>query len=36
MKKNRIGEYELEWLEPGLDVHPKAAARMERLKETFT
>ena len=35
-KKNRIGEYELEWLEPELDVHPKAAARMERLKKTFT
>ena len=35
-KRNRIGEYELEWLEPALDVHPKAAARMERLKKTFT
>ena len=35
-KKNRIGEYELEWLEPELDVHLKAAARMERLKKTFT
>ena len=35
-KGNRIGEYELEWLEPELDVHPKAAARIERLKETFT
>ena len=35
-KRNRIGEYELEWLEPELDVHPKAAARMERLKKTFT
>ena len=35
-KRNRIGEYELEWLEPKLDVHPKAAARMERLKKTFT
>ena len=34
--ENRIGEYELEWLEPELDVHPKAAARMERLKKTFT
>ena len=22
-KRNRIGEYELEWLEPELDVHPK-------------
>ena len=35
-KRNRIGRYELEWLEPKLDVHPKAAARMERLKKTFT
>ena len=35
-KRNRIGEYELEWLEPELDVHPKAAARIERLKKTFT
>ena len=35
-KRNRIGDYELEWLEPDLDVHPKAAARMERLKKTFT
>ena len=35
-KRNRIGEYELEWLEPELDVHPKTAARMERLKKTFT
>ena len=35
-RRNRIGEYELEWLEPELDVHPKAAARMERLKKTFT
>ena len=34
-KRNRIGEYELEWLEPELDVDPKAAARMERLKKTF-
>ena len=34
-KRNRIGEYELEWLEPELDVHPKAAARMERLKKTY-
>ena len=33
-KRNRIGEYELEWLEPELDVHPEA--RMERLKKTFT
>ena len=35
-KRNRIGEYELEWLEPELDVdpeldvHPKAAARIKR------
>ena len=29
-KRNRTGEYELEWLKPKLDVHPKAAARMER------
>ena len=35
-KRNRIGEYELECLEPKPDVHPKAAARMERLKKTFT
>ena len=34
-KRNRIGEYELEWLEPELDVHPKAA-RMERLKKMLT
>ena len=35
-KRNRIGEYELEWLEPELDVHPRAAKRIERLKKTFT
>ena len=35
-KRNRIGEYELEWLEPELDVHPGAAERIERLKKTFT
>ena len=41
-KRNRIGEYELEWLEPELDVHPKldvhpgATKRIERLKKTFT
>ena len=35
-KRNRIGKYELKWLEPELDVHPKAAARMERLIKTFT
>ena len=34
-KRNRIGEYELEWLEPELDVHSKAAARIEGLKKTF-
>ena len=37
--RNRIGEYEQEWLEPELDVHPKldvhpgAAKRIERLKK---
>ena len=35
-KRNRIGDYELEWLEPELDVRPKAAARMERFKKIFT
>ena len=41
-KRNRISEYELEWLEPKLNVHPKldvhpgAAKRIERLKKTFT
>ena len=35
-KRNRIGEYELEWLEPELDFHPGAAKRIERLKKTFT
>ena len=35
-KRNRIGEYEPEWLEPEPDVDPKAAARIERLKKTFT
>ena len=41
-KRNGIGEYELEWLEPELDVHPKldvhprAAKRIERLKKMFT
>ena len=34
-KRNRIDEYELEWLEPELDVDPKAAARIERLEKTF-
>ena len=41
-KRNRIGEYEVEWLEPEPDVdlklhvHPRAAKRIERLKKTFT
>ena len=35
-KRNRIGEYELEWLEPEPDVDPEAAVRVERLKKTFT
>ena len=35
-KRNRIGEYELEWLEPESDVDPEAAVRIERLKKTFT
>ena len=35
-KRNRIGEYELEWLEPKPNVDPKAAARIERLQKTFT
>ena len=35
-KRDRIGDYQLERLEPELDVHPKADARMERLKKTFT
>ena len=35
-KRNRIGEYELEWLEPEPDVDPEAAVRIERLKKTFT
>ena len=34
--RNRIGEYELEWLEPEPDVDPEAAVRIERLKKTFT
>ena len=29
-KRNRIGEYELEWLEPEPDVDPEAAVRIER------
>ena len=35
-KRNRIGEYELEWLEPEPNVDPEAAVRIERLKKTFT
>ena len=35
-KRNRIGGYELEWLEPEPDVHPKAAARIEGLKRVLT
>ena len=39
-KRDRIGEYELEWLEPEADdsklVDPKAAKRIERLKKTYT
>ena len=35
-KRNRIGGYELEWLEPKLDVDPEAAVRIETLKKTFT
>ena len=35
-KRNRIGEYELEWLEPEPNVDPEAAVRIERLKKMFT
>ena len=35
-KRNRIGGYELEWLEPELDVDPEAAVRIETMKKTFT
>ena len=40
-KRNRIGEYELAWLEPELDVDAKlddreAAKGIERLKKTYT
>ena len=39
--RNKIGEYEVEWLEPELDVDaklddPEAAKVIERLKETYT
>ena len=40
-KRNRIGEYELEWLEPEAEVDTKLddsiiAKRIERLKKTYT
>ena len=35
-KRNRIGGYELEWLEPEPDVDPNAAARIEGLKRALT
>ena len=35
-KRNRTGEYELEWLEPKPDVDPEAAVKIKRLKKTFT
>ena len=35
-KRNRIGEYKLEWLEPKPDVNPEAAIRIKRLKKMFT
>ena len=35
-KRNRIGEYELERLEPKPDVDPEAAVKIETLKKTFT
>ena len=35
-KRNRIEGYELEWLEPELDVDPEAAVKIETLKKTFT
>ena len=40
-KKDRIGEYNLEWLEPEAEVHMKLddsviAKRIERLKKTYT
>ena len=40
-KRNRIGQYEPEWLEPEPDVDPKlddpgAVKRIERLKKTYT
>ena len=35
-KRNKIGGYELEWLEPKPDVDPKAATRIEGLKRVLT
>ena len=35
-KRNRIGEYELEWLEPEPDVDPEAAVGIEGLNKTRT
>ena len=35
-KRNRIGQYEPERLEPKPDVDPAAAVRIERLKKMFT
>ena len=35
-KRNRLGEYKLECLEPELDVDPEAAVRIETLKKMFT
>ena len=35
-KRNRIGEYKLEWLEPEPDVEPEAAVRIETSKKMFT
>ena len=35
-KRNRIGEYKLEWLEPEPDDDPEAAVRIERSKKMFT
>ena len=39
-KRDRIGEYDLEWLEPEAEADskttdPRAAMRIERLKETY-
>ena len=35
-KRNKIGEYNLAWLEPEPNVDTEAAVRIERLKKTFT